>query len=53
VSAAGLMGLFAALYSDWQLGVMSGNLEGGPGRGGSAVLWSIYFIAKRLPMLIQ
>jgi hypothetical protein len=53
VSAAGLMGLLAAWYSDWVLGVMSGNLAGGPGGGANRILWAIYFVSKRLPMFIQ
>jgi hypothetical protein len=46
------VGFFAALYSDWALGVMTRNLAGAPSHD-IAVLYYIYFAAKRLPLLFQ
>lgn len=57
LGAVSLTGSFAAWYSDWVLGVMAGNIEGGPGdgpgRGANAAFWWIYFMSKRLPMFVQ
>jgi hypothetical protein len=46
------VGFFTALYSDWALGVMTRNLAGAPSLD-IAVLYYIYFAAKRLPLLFQ
>ncbi len=37
-------------YSDWSLAAVAGNYEGFPASGSKVVYW-IYFVAKRLPML--
>jgi hypothetical protein len=41
-----------SLYSDWVLGLISGDLAGAPG-GGVALFYWIYFVAKRLPLFLQ
>lgn len=51
-SALMLTGLLAALYSDWVLGVITGNLAGVPS-GDVRVIYWIYFVAKRLPLMFQ
>ncbi|TFK72842.1 hypothetical protein BDN72DRAFT_815575 [Pluteus cervinus] len=39
----------AAFYSDWALGLMTGNLVGTPSKDASAFYWT-YWVAKRLTM---
>lgn len=51
-SILAFVGFFAALYSDWALGVMTGNLVGAPSSNIRVLYW-IYFVAKRLPLLFQ
>lgn len=41
--------LVCALYSDWILGIIAGNLVGAPS-GDQSVLYWAYFAAKRLPL---
>jgi hypothetical protein len=40
------------LYSDWVLGVITGNLAGAPSGDVKVIYW-IYFVAKRLPLMFQ
>ncbi|KAF8892898.1 hypothetical protein BD779DRAFT_1436605, partial [Infundibulicybe gibba] len=42
--------LLAAFYSDWALGMMTGNIVGLPSGDTSGLFWT-YFLAKRLTML--
>jgi TM2 domain-containing membrane protein YozV len=49
-TVVGGIGIFAALYSDWALGVLTGNLAGEPSEDTRILYW-IYFVAKRLPLL--
>ena len=51
-TAVVLTGIFAVLYSDWALGVITGNLAGAPSRDIKAIYWT-YFVAKRLPVIFQ
>jgi len=46
------IGFFAALYSDWALGVMTENLAGVPSSDIRVLYW-IYFAAKRIPLFFQ
>jgi hypothetical protein len=48
VSGFGAMAFMGALYSDWILGAIAGNLAGAPSSDNAALYWT-YFIAKRLP----
>lgn len=41
--------VLAALYSDWVLGAIAGNMVGLPSRDVAAMYWA-YFFAKRLPL---
>ena len=43
-------GILAVFYSDWALGMMSGNISGLPSGDVAPLYWS-YFVGKRLPML--
>ena len=45
----GSFGFLAVLYSDWLLGAIAGDLAGVPSSD-NAVLYWIYFVAKRLPL---
>ncbi len=45
-----IIGLLAAFYSDWILGVMTHNLVGAPSSDNEMLYW-LYFAAKRLPLL--
>ena len=38
------------IYSDWALGMMTGNISGLPSGDVAPLYWS-YFVGKRLPML--
>ena len=51
-SAILLTVLLAPLYSDWVLGVITGNLAGAPSGNVKVIYW-IYFVAKRLPLIFQ
>jgi hypothetical protein len=44
--------LLASLYSDWVLGLISGDLVGVPSGDIAALFW-MYFMAKRLPLFFQ
>jgi len=44
------VGLLAALYSDWALAFVPGNMAGVPSSDNSALYWT-YFFAKRIPLL--
>lgn len=48
-TAFALLGFFGVLYSDWALGVMTGNLIGMPGTANPVLFWT-YFVAKRVPL---
>jgi hypothetical protein len=48
--AAVVMTILSALYSDWALGAMDGDLSGTP-EGSNKFLYFLYWAAKRLPML--
>lgn len=50
IIAIGLFIVFGLFYSDWILAAIAGNLSGFPS-GDIAVLYWLYFVAKRLPML--
>jgi hypothetical protein len=54
-NALALTSIFAALYSDWVLGVITGNLVGAPSGDVRVIYWIywIYFAAKRLPLMFQ
>ena len=43
-------GILAVFYSDWALGMMTGNISGLPSGDVAPLYWS-YFVGKRLPML--
>ena len=43
-------GILAVFYSDWALGVMTGNISGLPSGDVAPLYWS-YFVGKRLPIL--
>ena len=43
-------GILAVFYSDWALGMMTGNISGLPSGDVALLYWS-YFVGKRLPML--
>ncbi len=43
-----ILGLLAALYSDWVLGAVAGSLAGVPSSDVAPLYWT-YFVAKRLP----
>ena len=43
-------GILAVFYSDWALGIMTGNISGLPSGDVAALYWP-YFVGKRLPML--
>jgi len=45
----GSFSILSVFYSDWSLGMMTGNLNGLPSGDNSALYWT-YFVAKRLPM---
>lgn len=42
-------GILAVFYSDWALGMMTGNISGLPSGDVAPLYWS-YFVGKRLPM---
>ena len=45
-------GVLVAIYSDWILGAIAGNLAGEPSSDIATIYW-LYFVAKRLPNGIQ
>jgi len=42
--------MFALLWMDWSLGIITGNLAGAPSKNVKTLYWS-YFAAKRLGLL--
>jgi hypothetical protein len=50
LSVGGWVGILSALYCDWILGAIADNMTGAPSDD-VAVLYWIYFVAKRLPLL--
>jgi hypothetical protein len=50
VASIGMVGILFALYSDFAIGAIAGNMAGVPSSDNAALYWG-YFIIKRLPIL--
>jgi hypothetical protein len=50
VASIGMVGILFALYSDFAIGAIAGNMAGVPSSDNAVLYWG-YFIIKRLPIL--